>query len=109
MGKFIILYKGQASDMSQMPEEAQKAVIDGWKSWMGKVGGALVDIGSPFGNGASIVDDGSEGSLVPMSGYSIVEANDLAQAKQLCEGHPFLSEGKGNFSIEVFQLLPAPF
>lgn len=109
MGKFILLYKGQASDMSQMSEEQQKAVMDGWNDWMGKVGDALTNVGNPFGQGASMVDDGSDGSPVPMSGYSIIQADDLAGAKQLCEGHPFLSEGKGNFSIELFELMPAPF
>lgn len=109
MGKFILLYKGQASDMSQMSEEQQKAVMDGWKDWMGKAGEALTDVGHPFGQNASIVDDGSEGSVAPMSGYSIIEANDIVEAKQLCEGHPYLDEGKGSFSIEIFELLPAPF
>jgi hypothetical protein len=109
MQKFILLYKGKATDMSQMSEEQQKAVVGGWKTWMGKIGGALADVGSPFGEGASIVDDGSAGSPLQITGYSIVQADDLAAAKGLCEGHPFLSEGQGNFSVEIFELLPPPF
>ena len=43
------------------------------------------------------------------SAYSIVEADSLGHAKSLIEGHPYLSEGAGNYSIEVFELMPVPF
>ena len=69
-------------------------------AWMGKVGDGLVDVGSPFGPGASISDD---------SGYSIIEALNLDAAKGITSGNPFFSEGKGNFSIKVLKLLPVPF
>lgn len=44
-----------------------------------------------------------------MSGYSIVKAADLENAKSLADGHPFLSEGQGNYAIDVFELMPVPF
>ena len=37
---------------------------------------------------------------------TIVEAKSLAGAKRLTKGHPFLSQGKGKFSIELFELIP---
>jgi hypothetical protein len=42
------------------------------------------------------------------NGYSILEADSLDDARALVDGHPFLSEGKGRFSIEIFQLAPMP-
>ena len=108
MAKFILVYKGPASDMKDMPEDQVKAVMEAWGQWMQKVGTALVDIGQPMANGKSIVDDGSEGSPALLNGYSVIEADDMESAKNLADGHPFLSEGKGNFSIDIYELMPVP-
>ena len=56
-----------------------------------------------------VIDDGSTAAPVSLSGYSIVEADSLSAAKGLSNGHPYLSEGAGNFAIEIFEMTPAPF
>jgi hypothetical protein len=84
------------------------AVMAKWGAWMEKVGPALTDIGAPFGPSASVVDDGSAGVAAPLSGYSIVEAADMGAAQAFCDGHPFLSEGAGNFAVDVYELMPVP-
>lgn len=108
MAKFIMVYKGPATDMNDMSEEQGKAVMEAWNQWIQKVGSALVDVGQPMGNGTSLVDDGSEGKPALLNGYSIVEADDMDDAKKFADGHPFLSEGKGNFAIDIYELLPVP-
>ena len=108
MAKFIYVYRGPATDMSAMSEEQVKGVMDAWGQWMQKVGTSLVDIGQPMANSVSLVDDGSEGTAAELNGYSIVETDNLQSAKALANGHPFLSEGKGNFSIDIFELMPVP-
>ena len=108
MAKYMLVYKGPATDMSDMSEEQSKVVMDAWKEWMEKVGSALVDIGQPMANGTSRVDDGSEGRALELNGYSIIEADSLESAKSLADRHPFLSEGKGNFAIDIFELMPVP-
>lgn len=109
MPKFMLVYKGEATDMSEMTPEQGAEVMAKWGAWMEKVGSALDDVGAPFGPGASVVDDGSSGTAAAASGYSIVEAADIAAAQALTAGHPYLSEGKGNFAIDVFELLAVPF
>ncbi len=109
MPNFMMVYKGEATDMSEMTPEQGAEVMAKWGAWIGKVGEALVDVGSPFGTGKSVVDDGSQGPAAKLSGYSIVAADDLETAVKLSDGHPYLSEGKGDYSIEVFELLPVPF
>ena len=109
MPQYMMIYKGQATDMADMSEEESKAVLEKWGDWMGRVGDSLSDVGSPFGPGVSLVDDGSERGAADLTGYSIVEAGSLEDAKKLTEGHPYLSEGKGEYSIEVFELMPVPF
>lgn len=105
MPKYIFLYKGEATDMSQLTPEQVQAEMDRWGVWMGKVGGALIDPGAPFSTNTSVVDDGTEGQTAPLTGYGIVEADDLEGAKAFTDGHPFLSEGKGDFAIDVFELV----
>jgi hypothetical protein len=39
-------------------------------------------------------------------GYTIVEAGDLAAAKALTDGLPFLAGRAGECAVEIFELLP---
>jgi hypothetical protein len=109
MPKFMIVYKGEATDLSDMSQEEADAVTAKWVAWMGKVGPALSDVGTPFGAASSVVDDGSSGTAILLSGYSIVEADDMAAARALTDGHPYLSEGKGAYAIDLFEMMPVPF
>ena len=109
MSRYIMIYKGEATDTADMTEEQAGEVMAKWGAWMGAVASALVDVGAPFGEGISVVDDGSTASPVSLSGYSIVEADSLSEARNLANGHPYLSEGAGNFAIEIFEMTPVPF
>ncbi len=57
MARFMMIYKGEATDMSDMTPEQGAAVMAAWGVWMESVGTALLDVGTPF-----VWDDG--GSLV---------------------------------------------
>jgi hypothetical protein len=97
MKKFILFYKGPAT-----PPDASH---EGWPDWFGKLGDKLVDAGSPLINGISVHTDGSkEESTVHLNGYSIVQANDKEALLDLVKDHPYLSQGKNVFTIEVFEL-----
>ncbi len=104
----MIVYKGEATDPSAMSEEDAAAVMAKWGAWMEIVGSALVDVGTPLGGGTSVVDDGSSGTATSLSGYSVVQADDMAGAVALVDGHPYLSEGKGDFAIDIYEMLPVP-
>src|SRR5881392_4184558 len=67
---------------------------------------AMVDGGAPFGARATVSDDGTSPAPSDQNGYTIVEAGSLDGARALTDGHPFLSEGKGRFTIEIFELVP---
>ena len=108
MKKFILLYNGPATAPEKMDPELRNAIMAKWGEWMGKVGDAMVDVGAPMAPGEAIVDDGSAGTALLLSGYSIIQAEDMAGAKMLVEGHPFLSDKTGKFSVEVFELMPVP-
>ena len=108
MKKFIILYNGPATRPEDMTAEMRNALMAKWGEWMGKVGSALVDIGQPMANGLAVIDDGSERKATQLSGYSIIQAEDMNGAKTLVNGHPFLSEKSGKFSVDIYELMPVP-
>lgn len=106
MAKFLYLYRGPATPMEDFTPEQGAEQMAAWGAWMEQVGSALVDAGAPFGARASVADDGTDHDPGDLNGYTIVEAANLAGARDLITGHPFLSEGKGRFSVEVFELVP---
>ena len=109
MAKFMLVYKGEATDMSDLSEEESNAIMAKWGTWMEKVGPALTDVGTPFGPATSIVDDGTAGTALSLTGYSIIDASDMGAAQALADGHPYLSEGKGDYAVDLFELMPVPF
>ena len=102
MAKFIYLYRGPAPDLT--PEQgAERTAAFG--AWMQAVGAALIDVGSPFGASTSVHDDGSEAPAGDLIGYTIVEADDLGEAKRLTDGLPFLAGRDGRCAVEIFELV----
>jgi hypothetical protein len=106
MSKYIFLYRGPATPMSDFTAEQQAEQMEAWGQWIGRLGTSLSDVGTPFGERTSLADDGSSRAPGDLNGYSIVEADSLDGAKALADKHPFLTEGKGRFSVEVFELVP---
>ncbi|HEU4347976.1 MAG TPA: hypothetical protein VFR35_09315 [Actinoplanes sp.] len=106
MSKFICLYRGPATPMDDFTPEQSAEQMAAWGAWMERVGSALVDAGAPFGARVAVADDGSSPAPSDQNGYSILEADSLDDAAKLLDRHPFLSEGKGRFSVEVYELVP---
>ena len=108
MSKFLYLYRGPATPMEEFTPEQSAEQMRLWNEWMGQVGSAMVDAGAPFGTRASASDDGRSAEPTDLNGYTIVEAGSLDEARDLIKAHPFLAEGKGRFTIDIFELAPMP-
>lgn len=106
MARFMLLYNGPATPMEEFTAEQSEEQMQAWGAWMAKVGDALVDMGTPYGARAAVRADGTKAEPTRLNGYSIVEAADVDAATALCEGHPFLADGRDVFSVEVFELVP---
>ncbi|HWG65055.1 MAG TPA: hypothetical protein VG253_25490 [Streptosporangiaceae bacterium] len=106
MSRFIYLYRGPAPPMEDFSQEQRDEQMRAWGEWMGRVGPALADGGAPFGARAAVADDGSSPQPSDLNGYTIVEADSLDSARELVKDHPFLAEGKGRFTLEIFELVP---
>jgi YCII-related domain len=105
MAKFIYLYRGPVTPISDRTPEEHAERMAAFGAWMEKLGPTLIDAGSPFGASASVRDDGTEGTAGDLLGYTIIEANDLAEAKALTDGLPILWGSDGGCAVEIFELL----
>lgn len=96
MPKFVFTYQGGGIPET---EEAQQAVMAAWGAWYGELGAAIVDGGAPFGASAAV---GGGAATSGLSGYSVIEADDLDAALKMGEGCPVLSDGG---RVEVYEAL----
>ncbi|ADE40399.1 hypothetical protein [Candidatus Puniceispirillum marinum] len=98
MPKFLFAYHG-----GKMPETEVEiaAEMQRWRDWMDGLGDALVDPGNPVGMSSTVSIDGvvDNGGANPVSGYSLVAADDMNAALAMAAGCPMVTQGHG--SIEV--------
>jgi len=102
MGKYVLAYRGGA--MAETEAE-QKAQMEKWMNWFGGLGSSVVDAGGPFGPSCTISSSGStaDGGAAGLTGYSILEVGDLAEAGRKAKGCPVLDSGG---SVEVYESMP---
>ena len=106
MSKFIYLYRGPATPMEDFtPEQAAEQMAPGPTGWSGRTraGRRSCTRSAP---GPRWPTTAPPRAPADQNGYSIVEADSLDAAQSLTEKHPFLTEGKGRFAVEVFELAP---
>lgn len=111
MKKFIVIYHAPSEATKQMENasvEDMKKGMEPWMQWAEKCGSKLVDIGAPLTGGQKVLPDGkSETSSREVCGYSVLEANDMEEAKSLLIGHPHLM-WRGDCEIEIHETMPLP-
>ncbi len=103
MSKYLLVYQGKTDPNWQPTPEQGEAMMQAWTSWGAKVGSALSDFGAPTGARTRV---GGSGDALPITGYTVVEADSLDDARVLCDGHPFLDEAPTDFSVDVYELTP---
>jgi hypothetical protein len=74
-------------------EEAAAAVMEAWNGWFADLGDAIVDGGHPLGPVQSIAPGGAVRDGGEVTGYSIIAADDLADAVAKAKGCPVLTDG----------------
>ena len=111
MSEFTFLYRG--SDPSGSPEQMQKT-MQKWVAWFKELGasGHIKDPGHPLeragkvvkGNQKSVHDGPYAEAKDVVGGYTLIEANDLAQAVELSKGCPILEVG-GSVEVRPIRIL----
>ena len=92
MPNYLLAYHGGGTPEG---EEAQAAVMEAWNDWLEHIGEAMLDLGNPVGDTRTVNSDGSVSAAPasPVSGYSIVEADDMDAALAIAKGCPVLADG----------------
>lgn len=102
MPKYVLAYHGGAMPES---EEEQAKVMSDWEAWFGSLGDAVLDGGNPIAGSVTVGPDRSVsegGGPNPLSGYSLIKADDLDAAAGLAQGCPILA---GGGSVEVAEAI----
>ena len=100
MAKYLFVYNGGSTPET---EDEQRRVMDAWGAWLGGMGAAVIDGGNPVGKSTTVHPDGTvsdDGGANPTSGYSLIEAENVADAIRKARGCPILTAGG---SIELAQ------
>ncbi|SRR5258708_3559300 len=96
MPSYVIAYHGGKAFESP---EAGAAHMAKWQVWMGGLGEAMINPGTPLRKSKFLTAGGvsAEGEVDPLTGYSIVKADSLEAAIGMAKGCPHLEIG----TIEV--------
>jgi hypothetical protein len=99
MPNFIIAYHGAGK--FETPEQGAAARAK-WKVWVGGLGDAVVNPGTPLVRGKLVSSAGlSERQDDLLSGFSVVRADSIDAALKLAQGCPHLDHG----TIEVAEMM----
>ena len=95
MAKFVLLYTGGV--------DSGEDTTSAWMGWFESLGDVVVDMGAPFGSSKQVAPGGvvTDGAPSGVSGYTIVEANDLDEAVAFAQSCPMLDSG-GNVEVHEF-------
>ena len=110
MNKYIVIYHAPAEAIAAthaMSSEDMQKGMEAWGVWAAACGDGLVDMGTPLMSGLKLSPDGSSPSDKEVTGYSILQADDMAAAEALLQGHPHLNWA-GGCEIEVHESMPMP-
>jgi hypothetical protein len=101
MPNYIIAYHGGRKPES--PEEGENQ-MNKWKAWVGALGDAAVNPGTPLGKSRIVGADGmsDDGGPNAMSGFSVVKADSIEAALDMARACPFLDTGG---TLEVAEMM----
>ena len=100
MSNYIFAYHGGKKPESP---EAGAELMAKWQAWIGGLGDAMVNPGTPLGMSKTVSSNGvsDDGGSNPLSGFSIVKADSMDAALEMAKGCPHLDHG----TIEVAEMM----
>jgi len=109
MKKFIVTYHMPDELLwAESNAEDREKGMEEWMAWAAKSGDKLIDFGTPLMGGQKLSQDGSsQESKRQVCGYSILQAENMDEAKALLQEHPHLG-WNGACEIEVHESIPPP-
>jgi len=99
MRNYIIAY--HSGGKSPPPQQGAEQMAR-WKAWIAGLGDAVVNPGTPLGNGKLVSSDGvSERRADHLTGFSIVTADSMETALEFARRCPYLDYG----TLEVAEVM----
>lgn len=100
MSNYIIAYHG--AEKPESPEEGAKLMAK-WRAWVGGLGDAVVNPGTPLGmsktvSSATVTNSGAQTRL---TGFTIVKADSMDAALEMAKSCPHLAIG----TLEVAEVM----
>jgi hypothetical protein len=105
MANYLLVYHG--GGMPETDEERDR-IMAAWGTWYEALGGSIVDNGNPVGHSKTIGGDGSVvdgGGPNPVSGYTIISADNLDAAVEASKGCPIIVGGGSVEVCETFDVM----
>jgi hypothetical protein len=101
MAQFVMFYLG--GDQPATPEEG-KQHFNKYMEWLNALGDTVISPANPFKDTHTVKPDGSisTGSTTGMSGYTIIETENIQSALSIARTCPFLEIGG---SLEVSEII----
>ena len=101
MSNYVFAYHGGRTPES--PEEGAKQMAK-WNAWVGGLGDAVVNPGTPMGGAKTVSSSGVSdgGGSNPLLGFSIVKADSMDAALEMAKACPTLEIGG---TIEVAEVM----
>ena len=102
MAQFALIYVGEPQFESQAAAQAHQQQFF---EWLGSLGDAVVNSGTPLGPAVRVSADGETrvDSAERLTGFSIVEAEDIDAAVAMAQRSPYLDKGRIDVA-QVFQM-----
>ena len=102
MKKFILAYQGGEDPKT---DEEGKIMMNSWMAWFTALGSTIVDGGFPTKEGAQQIDGEMRvsNSSLPLSGYSVIQAEDMEEAIKVAKSCPHIT---ANGEVHVFEEMP---
>ena len=102
MNNYVFIYRGGVEFES--PEEGAKHMAK-WGAWVGGLGDASVNRGSPFKKSKIVSSGGvSDSGSDPLTGYSIVKANSMDAALEMAKACPHFDIGGSIVVAEAMEM-----
>ena len=106
MKRFLVIYHAPAEAMEMMAKATPEEKMEGmkpWMAWKDRLGESLLDLGAPLVAGLRLQPDGSTAaSTKEVTGYSMVQAENMEEAQALLSDHPHLA-WTGGCDIEIHE------
>lgn len=106
MKKFLLIYHSPREAIERlktMSEEEGAQIVATWGAWLEKHKDAIVDAGEPVGMQHVVSLNSSREESDDVTGYAIIQAENLEGAKRVLENHPSLIDDDGS-TVSLYQI-----